>query len=147
MEPIKKIICPVDFSEGSEVALERAAELARALGADVELLHVYQLPVLRLPEATITANPEFVAALTNRAQDALNGYTKKLQSQGVIASASLIEGNPPTVIVEQALKTPASMVVLGTHGRSGFKRFLLGSVAERVVRTSAVPVMVVHLPQ
>ncbi len=147
MESIKKIICPVDFSEGSEVALERAADLAKALGAEVELLHVYQLPILALPDAPITANPEYVTALTNRAQDALNDYGKKLASQGVVASTSLIEGNPAAVIVERAQKTPASMVVLGTHGRSGFRRFLLGSVTERVVRMASVPVMTVHLPQ
>lgn len=147
MEPIKKIICPVDFSEGSEVALNRAAELARALSADIELLHVYQLPVLALPDAPITANPEFVATLTNRAQDGLDEYSTKLRSQGVNASTRVIEGNPAAVIAERALQTPASMVVLGTHGRSGFKRFLLGSVAERVVRIATVPVMTVHLPQ
>lgn len=147
MESIKKIICPVDFSKGSEAALDRAVELARGLNADIELLHIYQLPVLALPDAPITANPEFVATLTNRAQEALDEYSTKLRHQGINVSTRVIEGNPAAAIAERAQQTPGSMVVLGTHGRSGFKRFLLGSVAERVVRIATVPVMTVHLPQ
>lgn len=145
METVKTIVCPVDFSKGSERAVEQAALLAKATGAHVELLHVYQLPVLALPDGVVTATPEFVARLTSKAQEALDVQRERLLTLGVQASTRLLEGHPVERIVERAKQLEASMLVLGTHGRSGFQRFVLGSTAERVVRLSTVPVLTVHL--
>lgn len=143
----KKILCPVDFSKGSEQALAKAEELARALGAEVELMHAYQLPVLALPDSTVTVSPTFVADMTDRAQRALNKHRDDLAQHSVHAHTKLVEGNPAEAVVRRAGEIGADMIVMGTHGRSGFKRFLLGSTCERVVRTSTVPVLTVHLPE
>jgi len=143
----KHILVPVDFSNGSARAIEQAAMLAQALGADIELLHAYQLPVLALPDSSVTVSPTYVADLTDRAQRELNRHRDNLLAQGVSATTKLLEGNPADAIVQRAESLPAMMLVLGTHGRSGFKRFLLGSTAERVVRTATVPVLTVHLPE
>jgi nucleotide-binding universal stress UspA family protein len=143
----KTILVPVDFSKGSEQAVAKAAELARALGAPVHLFHVYQVPVLALPDAPVMASPTFIADLTSRAQAELNRHREALATAGVKADAEITEGVPATTIVEKAKSLGASMIVMGTHGRSGFQRFLLGSTAERVVRTASTPVLTVHLDE
>jgi nucleotide-binding universal stress UspA family protein len=147
MESGKKILVPVDFSFGSERAVEKAAELARVMDASVELMHVYQLPVFALPDSSITVSPTYIADLTDRAQRALEKHRATLLADGIQASCKLMEGMPAQAIVEHAKDISAEMIVMGTHGHSGFKRFLLGSTAERVVRMASVPVLSVHLPQ
>ena len=142
---IELILCAVDFSAGSDRAVEQAATLAKATGARVELLHVYQLPVLALPDGAVTATPEFVARLTTQAQEALDRHRDQLTARGVRASTCLLEGAVVDTIVKHAERAGASLLVLGTHGRSGFQRFILGSTAERVVRTASLPVLTVHL--
>jgi nucleotide-binding universal stress UspA family protein len=143
----KKILVPVDFSSGSERAVEKAAELATLLDASIELMHVYQLPVFALPDSSITVSPTYIADLTDRAQQALNKYRDELSSRGLPAGTKLVEGMPAQAIVDHANDISAEMIVMGTHGHGGFKRFLLGSTAERVVRMATVPVLSVHLPQ
>ncbi len=143
----KKILCPVDFSAGSAKALDKARELSKAMDADVELLHAYQLPVMALPDGAVTVSPTYVAELLDRAQQALNQYRDELAQAGVNATTKLLEGNPAQVITDRAQEVGAPMIVMGTHGRSGFKRFLLGSVTERVVRTATTPVLTVHLSE
>ena len=143
----KQILVPIDFSDGSSRAVTQAVELARALGASIELFHSYQLPVFALPDSSIALSPTYVADLTDRAQKELNRHRDGLVSEGLSVTTKLLEGNPADAIVERATAINAQMIVLGTHGRSGFRRFLLGSTAERVVRTATVPVLTVHLPE
>ncbi len=143
----KVILVAVDFSKGSDRAVAQGELLASALGAQIELFHAYQLPVLALPDSSVTVSPTYVADLTDRAQRELNRHRDLLKSHGLNAATKLLEGNPADAIVERAEKMHALMVVLGTHGRSGFRRFLLGSTAERVVRMATVPVLTVHLPE
>jgi nucleotide-binding universal stress UspA family protein len=141
----KKMLCPVDFSKGSEGALQKAEELARALGAEIELLHVYQIPVLAMPDAPLTVSPSFVADITDRAERALKPLAERVRAHGLTATTHLTEGVSADVIVRRAQELGAELIVMGTHGYGGFRRFLLGSTAERVVRTSTVPVLTVHV--
>jgi universal stress protein A len=141
----KKILCPVDFSPGSEQAIEKARELAGALGAELELVHAYQLPVLALPDSSVTVSPTYVAELTSRAQQELDRHADELRRDGITATTQVLEGSAAEAIVDRAKDGGASMIVMGTHGRSGFRRFLLGSTAERVVRMATVPVLTVHM--
>lgn len=147
MANAKRILVPVDFSPGSERAVQKATELAQALGAGIDLLHVYQLPVFALPDSSVTVSPTYVADLTDRAQRALNKHRDELAETNLAVQTRLIEGVPAQSIVDYANEIGAEMIVMGTHGHSGFKRFLLGSTAERVVRTAATPVLTVHLPE
>ena len=142
----KRILVPIDFSDGSNRAIDQAVQLAGALGASIELFHAYQLPVFALPDSSVTVSPTYVADLTDRAQKELNRQRDRLVAEGLDVSTELLEGNPADAIVERATALNAQMIVIGTHGRSGFRRFLLGSTTERVVRTSTVPVLTVHLP-
>ncbi|MFT3925191.1 MAG: universal stress protein [Myxococcales bacterium] len=143
----KKILCPVDFSPGSETAIEKARELAGALGAELELLHAYQMPVLALPDSSVTVSPTYLVELTNRAQQELDKHATQLEEDGITTTTRVLEGNPAETIVDCARDTGATMIVMGTHGRSGFRRFLLGSTAERVVRMATVPVLTVHVSE
>lgn len=142
----KKILVPVDFSVGSEQAVSKAAELAHVMGASIELIHVYQLPVFALPDSSVTVSPTYVADLTERAEKELQKHASVLSADGLSTTTKLVEGTPAQAIVDHASEISAEMIVMGTHGHSGFKRFLLGSTAERVVRMATVPVLSVHLP-
>ena len=141
-----KIICPVDFSEGSDSALAYAAGLARKLGVELELVHVYQVPSLAMPDGAVLATPTFLANLTSRAQEELDRSRARVADDGLQVTTALLQGNPADTLVEHAARQGASMIVMGTHGRTGLARMLLGSVAERVVRTARVPVLTVRSP-
>ncbi len=143
----KKILCPVDFSPGSEQVIEEARELAGALNAELELIHAYQMPVLALPDSSVTVSPTYVVELTSRAQRELDRHAEQLEADGITTTTRVLEGNPSDAIVDCARDSDATMIVMGTHGHSGFRRFLLGSTAERVVRTATVPVLTVRVGQ
>jgi nucleotide-binding universal stress UspA family protein len=139
----RTILCPVDFSNGSMRALDKAYELARALGAELEILHVYHIPMYGLPLAQEMITPSLRVEVTEKAQAALASL-KATVGPDVPVTTKLIEGYPAEAVVDRARELGAEMVVMSTHGRQGFRRFLLGSVTERVVRMSTVPVLTVH---
>jgi nucleotide-binding universal stress UspA family protein len=146
MADIKHILCPVDFSETSEHSLRYAIDLASRLGATVELVHVYQLPTYALPDGAILARPDFVANLTTELQKQLDELIRRYSGHGVELRGRVVEGMAFAEIDRVAEEGGASLIVMGTHGRTGMKHLLLGSVAERVVRTSKVPVLTVRKP-
>ncbi len=143
MHPITKLVCPLDLSDEAEVALERATEFARALGAEVELLHVYQLSAFAVPAEGETL--EYIEKLKHDAQRYLDQVSARLKARGLRVRTCLREGEPHHQIVEHARRTAGCMLVMATHGRSGFRRLVLGSVTERVVRHASVPVLVVQV--
>ena len=143
----KKILCPIDFSQGSARACKAAAELARALPAEIELLYVIQLPVLGLPATEAMSTPTFMAEMTASAERGLTQYKEELAASGVTISTLYLEGSPADVIVERARQLDAYLIVMGTHGRTGMQRLLLGSIAERVVRMASTPVLTVRVSE
>lgn len=145
MPDIRRILCPVDFSPSSERALDFAVDLAKALGAELDLLHVYQLPVYALPDGAMMAGPEFTTRVTTESQRALTELCES-RASGVITKTHLIEGIPYREIVRMGEDLGAGLIVVGTHGRTGLRHLLLGSVAERVVRSAKVPVITVPIP-
>jgi nucleotide-binding universal stress UspA family protein len=140
MTQIRSILCPVDFSEGSERALDFAIELGRNLGAAIHLVHVYQLPVYPLPEGALAA--DFIAQTVGELTKALDALVEKKHNEK-IETHLIVQGVPHREITRIADKLSADLIVMGTHGRTGLTRLLIGSVAERVVRTAKVPVMTV----
>jgi nucleotide-binding universal stress UspA family protein len=145
MPDIRRILCPVDFSPSSERALDFAVDLAKALGAELDLLHVYQLPVYALPDGAMMAGPEFTTRVTTESQRALTELCES-RASGVTTKTHLIEGIPYREIVRMGEDLGAGLIVVGTHGRTGLRHLLLGSVAERVVRSAKVPVITVPIP-
>ncbi|MFO0659183.1 MAG: universal stress protein [Polyangiaceae bacterium] len=144
MIPPRLILVPIDFEEVSDHALEHAIGLASALKATVHITHILQLPVYNFPDASFLASPELIARLSTSAQTRMNAVLAKLQNSGVTIESSLREGVPHEEVIAAAKAMNADLIVMGTHGRGLIAHALLGSVAERVVRTSPVPVLVVR---
>lgn len=137
----KKILCPVDFSQPSERAAAYAVDLAKATGGSVELLHVFQLPLVAAPETF--SFPELVQTMSREADEGVAEMLKRHQGKGVTVTSVTTQGIPAAEIVRMAKEQNVDLVVIGTHGRTGLAHLLLGSVAERVMRTSPVPVLAV----
>jgi nucleotide-binding universal stress UspA family protein len=140
----RKILCPVDLSEPSREALKTAARLAADANSELTLLHVWQSPV-RLSEETILQSG-VLEHEQNRAEAALAGWKAEADSLGAKSVAiKVLAGVPWKVIVDEVASHPGyDLVVLGTHGRTGIMRVLLGSVAERVARHADCPVLLVR---
>ncbi len=143
----KTILVPVDFSEASDAALDYAVELAAKLGAKVHVLHAYEIPVVGFPDGVLVATADIAGRILNASQGALDEALAKHKNRGAEITASLRQADPRDAILAVAKELGADLVVMGTHGRRGLARALLGSVAESVVRTSGVPVLTVRGPR
>lgn len=144
MEPIKTILCPVDFSDSSEAALDVATGLSSRLGGEVQIMHVIQPPIYVGWEdspAGLAATAQLLEESRQHAKQQLEALQTRFAARGVTTRVLLQEGNPHHEISE--LSKSVDLIVMGTHGRTGLPHLLLGSVAERVVRTASCPVMTV----
>ena len=141
---MKRIVCPTDFSTAAAAAERQAAALAGPLGAEIVLLHVaIESPLWR--EALGTAQVRAVFEAQRKwAADTLAERAVALGGQGVSARGLVKIGVPWEEIVRVAADERADMIVMGTHGRTGLDRLLLGSVTERVVRRAPCPVLTVR---
>lgn len=143
----KTILVGTDFSEQAEVAVDQAGTVASLLDANVTVVHV-AVPVEPAPSASAVwaqAMSQVSTMVDELKQEALNQLSRvksKLEQRGVTVDAQVIVEQPATGICRVAEKLDADLVVVGTHGRTGVSRFLLGSVAERVVKLSKAPVLV-----
>jgi nucleotide-binding universal stress UspA family protein len=136
---LERILLAVDMSDHARKAVPAAAELAKAGGGTVQVLHVRELhyPV---PPTVVGDRPE-------DAQQLVDGVVAELQQAGVIADGVVrtsTGGSPASAILEQAREVDAGMVVLGSRGLSDLGGLLLGSVAHKVIQLSACPVLVVR---
>jgi universal stress protein A len=145
MISIRKILVPVDFSEHSREALRYACDLAGRYGAALTLLHVLELPPRTAgPDGYLLFEAEAGDALREPLEQQLHLLQQELTAGGTTSDARLIPGRPASEIVRAAAEGGYDLVVMGTHGRTGLGRALLGSVAERVVRRARCPVLTVH---
>ena len=145
MAEIKRILCPVDFSDTSQHALEHAFAFARWYEARVTVLHVSSVPVPVMPLAGVPLaasalppfRPEDVAEDVRRFIGSTNGAAPDA------ADVAVVEGSAIWEILRQAEQPAVDLLVMGTHGRGGFEALFLGSVTEKVVRSTHVPVLTV----
>ena len=142
---IRRILVPVDFSEHADAVVEWGAYLAEQHGSAIVVLHAYHLPVEFQQLEGAYLPPDFWAKVKEEAEQSLSRYVELLSARGFEVEARVREGYPATVIVEEAKSVPADLVVIGTHGLSGLKHLLLGSIAERVVQKSPCPVLTVKV--
>jgi nucleotide-binding universal stress UspA family protein len=140
-----KILIPTDFSEHADRALSAAASLAKVMGATLHIVHVGPLvPYFGPPFAPGRA---FANELRTASRKEFDAYMAALHARGVEATGTLAEGIAYIEINRVAKDAGADLIIMGTHGRTGVEHALLGSVAERVIRTSPIPVMVVPAPR
>jgi nucleotide-binding universal stress UspA family protein len=141
----KKILVPTDFSDLATEALVFAGDLARKLGAEVTVLYADEF--LPPPYFTSTQVDEMVALLgrsRDLAAEQLESYAREHLGEGVAIRSIVAKALPVTAILDYAERERPDMIVMGTHGRSGMSRLMLGSVAERVLRETGVPLLTVR---
>jgi nucleotide-binding universal stress UspA family protein len=138
---LEHILVPTDFSEHAERATEVAAALAAKLGAGLTLLHVAHRPEYAYGQRTGQSLDDLLPG----AQDALDRAVARARQSNLEVEPALVSGTPWESILRVAHERGVDLIVMGTHGRRGVPRALLGSVAEKVLRSSPVPVTIVSL--
>lgn len=141
MLPIHVILHPTDFSERSGHALRLAAALARDYGARLAVLHVAATSPLIYSEGSLPLDPRLLVEEARAQLDQLQLPINEHRSE-----RHLVEGDAATEILRLAQEMHADLIVMGTHGRTGLARMLMGSVAEQVVRKAPCPVLTVTVP-
>ncbi len=145
MTPIREILVATDFGECSKPALDTAVDLAEKLGAHLTVMHSYEIPSYVYTGGAFSS-VDLVTPLEEAAQKCLDDTMKPVRERAPRAGAMLRRGPPWEQILDAAKELRADLVVVGTHGRRGLSHALLGSVAEKVVRLSPVPVLSVRGP-
>ena len=144
----ERILVPVDGSATSDQGLDEAIRLAKVTGASIELLHVVDLwGVAATPYTGVALTAELIDELKQGGQVVLDAAKARVEAAGGSAQTKLLDnmsGRISDVIVEEAGTWKADLIVIGTHGRRGVGRLVLGSDAEQVVRASSVPVLLVR---
>ncbi len=145
MEPFKKIMVAVDGSEPSERAALRALELAKAFGASLKLVHAVA-PLVYPAEAMMVPTGELEKARLDAANELLKEISTRLVAQAgaVKLDQVVLSGPPAEMIADEAKAQGDQLIVVGSRGRGAIARLLLGSVADRIVHISTVPVLVVR---
>lgn len=146
---IKTILVPCDFSEYAELAYSWAVGLAEKCGAKVIIVHAAQLfTSLGYPESVYLLDlKKMEDEVLADAEKRLHEFVAKKGVSPVVVETRAVSGDPFWEICQTAEKEHADLIVMGSHGRTGFAHVLLGSVAERVVRHAPCPVLVVRLPK
>lgn len=144
MVTINRILCPVDFSGHSRLALDYATVIARWYEAEVVALHAYSVAMV---PATIGAMPAMttvgVPLTREEIERDLETFVRPVQAADVKTTVTVTTGGPARTILDTADRILASLIVMGSHGSSGFERMVLGSVTEKVLRKAKCPVLVV----
>lgn len=144
MEQIESILVPTDFSAGSRRAAEFACGLAKVLKARITLLHVLHVPTAEYGDAVYATVVDRMPSLLRSCEAALQAEAAAVSESDVEIATLLREGNAAHEIANVARTQKVDLVIIATHGRRGLARGLLGSVTEKVVRLSTVPVLTLH---
>jgi len=136
-----EILLPTDGEPASQAALDHAIELADQYDARLHVLYVVDTAAY----ASFDAGAEtIVGALREQGETAVDSTVETAEDAGIETVSTVVSGSPHEEIVEHAASEGVDLIVMGTHGRTGLDRYLLGSVTERVVRTAETPVLTVH---
>lgn len=154
MLPFKKILAPTDFSEPSLEGIKAANEIAVHFGAQLCLIHVVS-PVPTAAYMTAPEGPplppvfnvtEYQRELANTARKSLQEVVDRFVSRELRTRQVITEGDEADEIVKTAAQERSDLIVIATHGRTGWRRFIFGSVTEKVVRTASCPALTVPVP-
>jgi len=141
MVQIRQILCPLDFSDVSRHALDHARAIARQYASTLTLLHVCPL----MPAAAAAPGLPLVPVPmpTHTVLDSMQRFAETEVGTGIPMQFEIGEGDAASEILDRAASMPSDLIVMGTHGRSGFERLVLGSVTERVIHKAKCPVLTV----
>ena len=139
---VKTILVPIDFSDCSQDAFRYATMVAKTFDAEIVLVHVIDTMDYFVSESVNWS--EVYARLEAIVKPLMEQNIGEADKKGVATKGELIQGVPYDQIVKKAREVKANLIVMGTHGRTGIKHLLIGSVAERVVRTASCPVLTVR---
>jgi nucleotide-binding universal stress UspA family protein len=148
---LSHIVVGVDFSSASELAARQALAIARRTGGSLTLLHVGAVPetptgIPPSMEATARAYQHVLELRLADDRRRLDALVASLSGQGVAISRDVVDGFPDSAVADAAANMGADLLVVGTHGRTGIRRWLLGSVSEKTVRLAGSSVLVVRVP-
>ena len=142
MKPeIQRILCPTDFSASADYAFQYALAIAERHGATVEVLHVAESSAYA--EDSVNDRGQ---TYDDTIQERLQAMVESKGDTDIAMTVNVVDGIDYIEIVNRATAWPADLIVIGTHGHTGMKHLLIGSVAERVVRTASCPVCTVRHP-
>jgi len=151
--PLRKILCPTDFSDASHEALEAAEELARTFTAELILIHaIPPTHVIQSPNPpSALYSPTFVKEMEGFAFKTMEKLVRKKLSKKEIQEdiqvrTMVVHGNPADEIVKRADSENVDLIVIATHGMTGWRHMVFGSVAEKVVRLAPCPVLTILAP-
>jgi len=147
---IRQILVPVDYSECSRAALAVAGLLAKPLGAALDVVHVWDRPLYVSEDVRVRApsgaSRSLVDMIRENAELEMAAFMQDVKvPEGVAVTRRLLVGNPAATVLAELSAAHHELLVIGTHGRTGLRHLLLGSVAEKLVRLSPVPVLTVPL--
>lgn len=138
------ILLPTDGSEGTEAAIEQAFDLAKTYDGTIHALYVVDLKEVNAIEHTFDTT-EYTEEFRGQGKSVLEDLEARAADAGVDIVTALEEGIPSEEILEYSDEEDMALIVMGTHGRTGLDRYLVGSVTEKVVRLSDVPVLTTPL--
>jgi nucleotide-binding universal stress UspA family protein len=144
-QPIQTIIVAVDFSEPSTAALDAAIDLAKIFGAELHVVHSYEVPIPAVSPYEVAIPDAYLEETRKAAGERLSRATARASEEGLRAESHLAEGPAAPAIVRAAEEVGADLIVMGTRGRTGFKHLVLGSVAERTLRHASCSVLTVKV--
>ena len=146
MDLPKIILVPTDFSSYAHEALDYALNLAKQLDAHVTIMHAYLMPVAGW-EGAWAFPGDLISQLEAESRSKLDAAQKKACELLPGTTATFYNGDPRDAVLKAALDIKADLIVMGTHGRRGLSRAIMGSVTEYVLRHAACPVLAVHHPK
>lgn len=148
MYKYENILVPTDFSDGSQIALNNAKEIAQSMDANIHLLHVIQS--MAYPTGIEIAHESLVNLekdLHDAAEKKLKQICTELEQEGIKCSYGISMGKPSDQIIGYSGKKECDLVVIATHGAGGIEHFLFGSTTEKVIRKVECPILVAHYPK
>lgn len=147
MKPFDHIVTAIDFSENSDYAFDYALTLARQFNARLQILHVINEPVdLRGFYVPHLSFEQLEKEIEESAENMMEKFCATRLEGFSNYTTSIVSGIPYEEIIQVADDAKASLIVLGTHGRTGLDHFIFGSTAERVVRSASCPVLTIRMP-
>ncbi|NVJ26362.1 MULTISPECIES: universal stress protein [Myxococcus] len=145
-----RILVPIDLSEGSRAVIDYALNLARPFNATVEVVHAWEPPQYVAPDLLVAAPGWNALSLEQVALDTaskeLATLLKQMETDPVPIKHRVLVGEAASTILELAEKEGHDLIIMGTHGRRGISRVLLGSVAQKIVARAHCPVLTLHVP-